>query len=256
MPNHFSSIGFEVTDASEFAALVERTAALATPLETSSGTYLLWEDPSGAELWLQLTRRRELIGVNPHFSGPARLRAHLTNQVHRSRSTELDGVFHAWAEPEPGEAHRVYPFLFDCPCRAAYDALALPGSAILQVAAFAHELDVHASVEAFEQTQAARDPKIAARSFVPAGLFRSEGDNDEPQSTAALTGTVLESGRRINGLSAAPFYWARVASLGGEYDVVIDAALTSEPPPVGGVVSGLFWLSAKLVRAAEPGAAS
>ena len=45
------------------------------------------------------------------------------------------------------------------------------------------------------------------------------------------------------------FYWARVKSICGEIDVVIDTVFVDEsnPPKVGGIVQGYFWLSGRVV---------
>ena len=48
-------------------------------------------------------------------------------------------------------------------------------------------------------------------------------------------------------LSEASFYWILVDTLGGLYDVVVDPTLIAEPPTIGNIVSGTFWLSGRLL---------
>jgi len=245
---HLSSIGFPCATPDDIGALADRVAPLADWIDTPTGTYLRWSGESGAEIWLQLSKDDKLIGLSPHFSGPSRMRVALTEMIVREDATPLDAAFHAWAEPEPGDEHRAYPFVFDCPNPRAHGDLRCPTTATVQVAAFAHEVELFPSVEDFEAAQAAREVKFELPSFIPAGLFSADGMSlRAAESVAVMTGVVKETARRHNDLTGDAFYWARLRSLAGEYDVVIDPALTPEPPQLGGVATGLFWLSGRFV---------
>jgi hypothetical protein len=43
-----------------------------------------------------------------------------------------------------------------------------------------------------------------------------------------------------------------VDTLGGEVDVVADVKLISSEPQIGGIVSGQFWLSGKIIQNGTP----
>jgi hypothetical protein len=58
---------------------------------------------------------------------------------------------------------------------------------------------------------------------------------------------VLAAEEKINTLTGHAFYWALVDTYGGAYDVVIDPSLLPGVPAVGGVISGSFWLSGRIV---------
>ena len=68
-----------------------------------------------------------------------------------------------------------------------------------------------------------------------------------PQAYGIFTGHVVEAAKRQNELSGHFFYWSLVDSLGDLFDVVIDPELVQNEPKVGGVLSGSFWLSGRLV---------
>jgi hypothetical protein len=51
-----------------------------------------------------------------------------------------------------------------------------------------------------------------------------------------------------NQRTKANFYWFLVETLGGEIDVVADPKLIASEPQLGGVVSGQFWLSGRLIE--------
>ncbi len=252
MPSHLSSIGFRVESEDDFGAIAERAAELAEPIKTKAGSYLRWRGASGAELWLQVDRSGDLVGMNPHFGGSARVRVSVESRVPRPSDTPLDGAFQAWVEPKAGVANRVYPLVFDCPNSASYAEAPVPGVGQAQLAAFAHEIEVHATRTAFDRAQAKREVKLDALSFIPAGLFRGGKQNPEPQATAVLSGIVRSSKTLKNEISGSPFHWARIESYAAEYDVVIDPDLAALPP-VGGIVSGFFWLSGTLINYPEAG---
>lgn len=241
MPSHFSTIGLPIDSQEEFLELANRLAAQCEPIVVKSGRYLRWSSPSGAEAWLQVDRRGELVGMNPHFSGASRVRVGLNARVRRPDATALDGAFHAWSDPPADDpATGSYPFVFDVPDFLCYADAVIPAVAQAQVAAFAHEVSVYGSIESYNASQTA-EPKFASQSFIPSGLFSpDEGATEPPQAHAILTGHVRRAEERINELSGKPFYWAEVESFGGVFDIVIDLELLNEVPAAGGVVSGSF----------------
>ena len=115
-----------------------------------------------------------------------------------------------------------------------------------RIAAFAHELSLFPSVEAYETAQTG-DIKFASQSFIPSGLFSPAGEKTEPpEAHAIFTGHIRKVEERTNELTNKGFWWALVESLGGVFDVVIDPELVEDTPQVGGVLSGAFWLSGRL----------
>ena len=88
MPSQFSSIGFHVTSGEDLAALASRVADRADTIDAAEGQYLKWAPPSGEQLWLQVKRSGDAMGMTPHFEGRASLRATLEARVARQGQTD------------------------------------------------------------------------------------------------------------------------------------------------------------------------
>lgn len=254
MPSQFSSIGFRVSTGEELAALASSVADRAETIDVQDGHYLKWAPASGEQLWLQLKRSGDAMGMNPHFEGPSVVRALLEARVTRKTHTPLDGTFLAWANPPAdGSPGGDYPFAFDCPDAAINDALELPALVDLQVAAFAQQITVHESEAAYHADQAAQGTAFDSRSFIPSGLISPSGEPvTPPESHALIAGHVVDAALRINSVSGEPYCWALVDTLGGTFDVISDPALLAAPVRPGNVVSGWFWLSARVRHDAPP----
>ena len=252
MPSQFSALGFSVSSGEDLAALASRVADRTDTVNAQAGQYLKWAPPSGEQLWLQVKYNGDAMGMNPHFEGKSSLRIALEARVVREAHTPLDGTFLAWANPPEGAtAGGEYPFVFDCPDAGVHDALTLPVTVTAQIAAFAQTISVHDSKAAYHAAQAAQGLSFAARSFIPSGLISPSGEPvTPPESHALIAGEVVEAAERFNAITGDPFWWALVDTIGGTFDVVIDASLVDAPIRAGNVVSGWFWLSGRLRTAA------
>jgi hypothetical protein len=248
MPSQFSAIGFDVKSGEDLAALASRVAERAETITVRDGQYLKWAPPTGEQLWLQVKRNGDAMGMNPHFSGKSSVRVAVETRVSRTSHTPLDGTFLGWANPPAGSpTGGDYPFAFDCPDAATHVNLAMPATMLAQVAAFAQQVSVYESKERYDAAQAAQGLAFASQSFIPSGLLSPNGDAiDPPEPHALFAGHVLEADERRNSLTGQPFWWALVATIGGSFDVVIDPDLLSDRPRAGNIVSGWFWLSGRL----------
>lgn len=188
-----------------------------------------------------------MIGSTPFFEGKSRLRVALTHRVHHANCTDYEGAMHAWMNPEAGSLESGdYPFVFDLVDYAVHTEMALPQVAEVRLAAFAHEIRVHAS-EAEYDAQDTGKPRFAVESFIPVGLFQSDDQPDaEPLSYALFTGVVVEAGA-LTGEMGGHYHWALVRTLGGEIDVVIEPELFDGTLQPGMVLSGTYWLCGRLL---------
>jgi len=247
MGSHFSTIGLPVASAEDMDALANQILPLAEPFAAPDGMYFRWQDPSGAEIWLQHNAKNELVGMTPHFAGGAAVCVGLTERIPIGQPGDLDGSFHAWADPE-GDAPDCgcYPFIFDAPDYWLHDDLELPAQRQVQIAAFAHQIAAFESEAAFE-ARSEDGPGHSAQLFIPTGLYPKDGEGALPQALAFISGYVRAAGEKINALTGRPFYWAQVQTIGGAYDVVIDSEMLPRAPVPGGVVHGSFWLSGRIV---------
>ena len=254
MPSQFSAIGFTVSSGEDLAALASQVAERADTIDAKAGQYLKWASPSGEQLWLQVKRNGDAMGMNPHFEGKSSVRVAVEARIARDTHTPLDGTFLAWANPPDGAgANGDYPFAFDCPDAATHDALALPATLTAQIAAFAQNVTVYESQDAYDAAQAAQGLPFPSRSFIPSGLISPSGEPvTPPESHALIAGEVIEAAERLNAVTGQPLWWALVDTVGGTYDVVIDPSLLSSPVRAGNVISGWFWLSGRLQKSIAP----
>jgi hypothetical protein len=246
---HFSTIGLAIQTDADLLEIIERILPTAEKFPTPSGTYHRWRDPSGAELWIQFNAENELVGVNPHFGGRSRVRALLTHSIESGSPGTLDGRFSGWADPAKAtpESSGAYPFLFDAPDAVCHHALEMPSEVDIQVAAFVHDIQVYANSRAYDATQTS-DQWHTSDTFIPSGLM----GGSELKAEAAFNGHVIAVERRTNQLTGVEFVWCLVRSTGGTFDVVADPEVLPGQPPVGGVISGSFWLSGRIGACEAP----
>lgn len=249
MPSHFSTVGFPLESEQDMYDLANRIGEDADVLEVSEGSYLRWSSSSGAEIWLHVDPDGDLVGMVPHFAGQSGLRVGITSRVVRPKQPALDGAFYAWADPPEDDIEAgLYPFVFDLPDYCSHSNLVLPRLVTTQVAAFAHEIAPYDTVDAFDADQP-KEGGLASQSFIPSGLFSPDaGLIEPPEAYAIFTGHVLQAEMKRNELTDRSFWWALVESYGGSFDVVIDPEILEAEPKVGGVVSGSFWLSGRLLE--------
>ncbi|SUO94546.1 hypothetical protein [Suttonella ornithocola] len=72
-------------------------SAFEKPITTAHGSYAVYADTSGGQLWLQTDNQNTIIGLNPHFSGFSRFPVHLTEFLPGNNA--MDGAFYAWLNP-------------------------------------------------------------------------------------------------------------------------------------------------------------
>lgn len=243
MVNHMTSIGFNVSNEQDFDEVMQLACTENNRIKVQEGYYFALKDVSGSQLWAQVNKNNECIGMNPHFSGKSNMYTLLNNSVDRPESI-LDGAIHAWAEPEGTiEEAGLFPFVFDLPNSNMYPHIVLPQLLHIQLAAFTHELDVYKNEEEYFAQQEG-EMKFAAQSFIPTGLFGESGA--PPQATAMFTGNVLETQRLQNATTGEFFNWSLIETLGGTIDMVTDEQLILQSIEVGSIVKGSFWLSGTL----------
>jgi hypothetical protein len=218
------------------------------------GFYFRFADVSGAEIYIQTNPAQEIVGFNPAFAGRTRFKGGLIARIERDTS-ELDGAFHAWADPQNDDFEKsgAFPFVFDVPDFRTHEKTELPKLCDVQLTAFAsNDFQLFADTEEFDASQES-ELKYASKSFIPSGLFafneQAESvDTIPPQAHAILTGEIREFELKTNEFTGANFYWFRTETHGGEIDLVADANLIETEPQTGGIVRGSFWLSGKLVQ--------
>lgn len=231
--------------------VIENLLSLVKRVDCPGGAYYIYRDKSGAEMYLQGNLQDELIGFNPHFAGKSRRTVCLVRQIERD-SSELDGGFHAWANPsDDSGATGDYPFVFDVPDFRMNANSHFPRVCEIQLTAFAsNDFKVYADEHEYYDSQE-DETKFAAESFIPSGLFLPDETGtviEPPRPIGIFAGETKEVVLKTNEHSGEKFYCFLVETLGGEVDVVADPKLISSEPKIGSIVSGQFWLSGRLVE--------
>src|SRR5262249_39817597 len=145
MPSHLSDIGFDLKTQEDFAQLAVKTCEAGQRFRTTDGSYMKWSPGGGIELWAQLDRDDQIIGLCPHFHGNGRMSVGIVNQVKRSDSTVLDAAYYGWANPsERSVEDGDFPFVFDVPNDKIQEPR-LGSVVVVQLAAFAHEIESFSS---------------------------------------------------------------------------------------------------------------
>jgi len=242
-----SNIGFTIDTEDEFASLIEKSFETATQIEVPWGFYIHFIDSSGAELWTQLNLDGEFIGFHPHFHGMSRRVVALTREI-ASDESELDGMFHAWANPaEPTEPESGdYPFVFNVPDMKVLDEMEYPQNVEIQLTAFASDLEFYPNEDDYYGSQD-EELQFAVESFMPIGLFDEDESGEAPEPFAVFSGVVQQSEVRTNEMTGEKFYWMLVDTLGGEVDVVASVELCESLPNPLSVIQGQFWLSGRIL---------
>jgi hypothetical protein len=246
-----SDIGFPTPDEQAVNDMIMHVLEVAKPEKCERGFYIVYSDESGAEIFLQGNLQQELIGFNPHYAGKSRRKVGLKKAIERE-SSELDGGFEAWANPidEDGEISGEYPFVFDAPDFRAINDLQFQRIAELQLTAFAsNDFKIFQSQSDYEKSQIG-EAQLAAKSFIPTGMFLPDEKAtpiEPPRPVGMFAGEIKEYELKTNQLSGEKFYWLLVETYGGEIDVVADPKLIVDEPKIGGIVSGQFWLSGRVI---------
>ena len=242
-----SNIGFNIDTEEEFASLIEKSFETASQIEVPWGFYIHFIDSSGAELWTQLNLDGEFIGFHPHFHGMSRRVVAITRQI-EGEDSELDGMFHAWAnpaeltEPESGD----YPFVFNVPDMKVLDEMDYPQNVEIQLTAFASDLEFYPNEDDYYGSQD-EELQFAVESFMPIGLFDEDENGEAPEPFAVFSGVVKQSEVRTNEMTGEEFYWMLVDTLGGEVDVVASTDLCESLPNPLSIIQGQFWLSGRIL---------
>jgi len=241
--SNFSNIGFKADTIDEYSDLGIKVIDTGTRKEFDGGAYAYCQDPSGAEVWLQVTSASKDIGLNPYFRGESKRLVSLLHEV-KQEDKILGYTVKAWADPQDSSSgdSGLYPFTFEIINGAEYTSILYPQNITIQLSAFPQGFSIYNNEEDFHSSS---DGNFAVHSFVPqSSLFEDEG-TDSPYGF--LTGTNREYKKVKNEMSSNFFYSFLIDTLGGEMDVVIDANLIDEPPSVGGVIQGVFWLVGSFV---------
>ncbi len=249
MPSHFTSIGFPAESVEEIEALALKVIADTRTFNCPKGRYLRWASGEGAELWLQMDEAYNLIGVTPFFQKKSVMNVSITRVFHREDDTVLEGAIRGWVNPKHHNPQiGAFEFVCDVVDIGRYPNLDVPLISPIRLSAFAYNLDVFSSLEAFHASETGQG-KPNPESFVQSGLTKmGERTSLLPESYADISGRVVETAILRNSHTNQEYYWVLVRTEGGIIDVVCDPTLVAEPITSGDIVSGYFWLCGEILK--------
>ena len=232
---------------------------------------------------VDLKTRHLVAGPDPHFCGMSRMKIKVKKKLEWVGGTEamFKGDARDMLDTFPPEEEEIYrdeegnlhinkglQLEFQCPAflRCGKE-LKVPSEeeasserlcpiVTAQVAAFAHEVSVFDSLDDYEShcnKQKEEDEEaiiFSDKSYMPPVMVEQKTQTDQahPAPKCCLfVGHVLQAEERLNEYTGEIYYWALVETIGDvKFDVVIhpDLVDNQSPPRRGGIVKGVFFLSA------------
>ncbi len=214
MVTPFDCLGFAPLDAEAFGTLLDTAAEAGEDLNAPGGSYVLWVPKPGVELWVQVGKKDEILGMNPHFHGDGRVAATYV-RVHGNATNPLEGAIEFTVDGVPVVA--------DAPDLARVRHKLAAGPALnTQLVVFAATL--------------------GPASHAP-GVIASVAKGD---GSVGVTGTVVTATVR-EGLDL-PFHHVLLKTASGTWDVVFPA--TVPLPAVASTVTVRGWVSGRVEESA------
>lgn len=231
MSNDYSDIGFQINDEADFSALHTAHPELLARRENIYGETAELFSPDGrAELWYYADEN----GVFGCYAEPG---------YHSGRSTEV--VPQKWL---PGAVLEVETAI--CPLTVAVPGVFLAPLELnkpcnMELTLFARNLEAYENADTFVEKH---EGSTAPESIIPYGSFSLPKKEEEfaPDAVAEVSGVITEVALRENPIHRWMYYEIGLSCLGVEFTVVANADLLLEPPQVGNILHGFYWVSGRM----------
>ncbi len=254
--SHFTMVGFALNTHDQ-ASLVQTTSQLLPKCEMSKlsdrDLICLIKDQSGAELRIGLLQnasgQAEIATMDPSFSGEGQTSVDVVGDVSDPADEPFEVTISAHFSGDKT------PIVFDLADPSEAGAFAAGKTLDADITAFGFEPKIYSNADSFVAAQRKKHSKImfSPEFFVPSGTFYEKvggamPDNAKrPVSYADLAGKVLKSDLRTNSAGTRQFWWATVATYdGATMDVVMDPRSVTVKPVPGSIITGRFWLTARV----------
>jgi len=230
-------------------ALARKAAAAGERHPAPDGTALVrWSVGGGPEVWTQLDRDGEVIGATPFFATGITYRIAVTGSGEAPEDS-LDGWIDGWMEPIEDDE----PFSGAFPLRADLIDYPLVRSRIgtlptihhIELVALAHEVDLYPDESAYTRSTE-ETYRLPVQSFVSAAHFSVDDPSGIEESTAMVTGSVRESHLLTNAATGVSFWRIQLMTKGIPLNAFVDREMSQDEPRPGQVLSGSFWLLARI----------
>ena len=212
-------------------------------------------DKSGAEIYIGFSVKPEaamsVSTVNPAFAGEGRTSVEIDTTLPNKDETFRPFEIQVSAR-FAGEST---PLVFDLADPRQRGVFSHGAKISVDISAFSYKPEIYDNQAAFDRAQSKANVQVrfASNFFIPAGMFLDSvggaANADGPTSYADLAGTVIKAQLRANAAGRGKFWWALVRTYGGStMDVVLDPSTVRRKLRAGSILTGRFWLSARLTQ--------
>jgi hypothetical protein len=238
------AIGFGAGALGPAADVVRQLAETAVEVvETEAGFYKVCRLAGGAEVWLHIgppggVQAGRIVGITPFHSAEGTVRVRIVDIVNAGESDRMAGAYLCYlpaqmrGDRELGIALEMIPFT---------RRLGAVVSQLrdVQVLALASEAAVYHSVREFLSTvpkDRLVSPGAIAPLLVAGGADRHFATTGQMRCLALVTGLVRQGRRVVNPLSGQPYWWLRIDTDRGPFNVVVHEAQLNGKALVAGAV--------------------
>lgn len=246
MTSTYSDAGFDFPSPKVMADFLAEKQGSSQSMPTPfGGRYGVYTDSVGRQLYAQYNPEDQLIGCNPHVVGKGVFRGSVAGALPSEQHPLDGGVLIQTIDDQPG-----VPLLIDTPNFRLHACFLEQGTeATFQITAFPLQRSSFSYAQDTESFAAGPYGKLAASSaLIPSGLFRPGGERvDPPNPYAILVGPITEVALLPSDTGTATWR-CEMKTLGGTVTLSAGKDLFPDEPRVGGIVAGMFYLSALLLE--------
>ncbi len=255
MASNFSSMGLKVKSKEDFNALLKKTKEKGKRIPTDFGSYAKWEMGNGFEFWGKIDKSDYFYDFNPHFSGNSRIKAKMGKIINKNLWKKNEKYLKCMINLDD-EEYRAIPIMFDSPDIESYDKIKRSQDISISVSGIAYDIGVYEDVNDFFKLESNAHSKTnSARKelnnktelFLPLGALKRNLFKAKLKTKAFIAGYVLDTKIIENEYSKLTTCWAKVKTLGGEIDILVDEEILERKIYKGSYVVGFFWLSGRIL---------
>jgi hypothetical protein len=237
LASHLDCIGVPASNPDDLAGFTRNLAGRGEILpRQDGGRMVVWRDPSGAGMVLNLNHDNRIQCVTPTFAAPSRLQAAARGFEPDEKCRFCDRLI---LEVFVGGGRAIYPVPVQLEdLGSTRTQVPDQGRLTAALTAFAEGIDVWADDAEYAKSQTG---KIK---LPPELLVRTQS----AQAQVMMAGRVVRCERKVNTVTEREFYAAHLRTLGIGVDVVASKADLPNGLAPGNVVQGIFWLVGRVVE--------
>jgi hypothetical protein len=238
-PNQYQHLGFRIQSPHDLESFLKKVRGVMVEQNTHhGGTYRVYTNKHGGQLYAQYDPQDNLIGCLTHLVADCRYRVKFSGAITDQRFP-MDGlIMSELVDDQPG-----VPFAIDSP-NFWVDAHKLePESEVeLQITGFPQQAAFYKSVKEFSKSPLGQLAHTGA--MIPSGLFSPSGEAVErPTGNAIICGPIEQVELCKSGFMEPGFWKCIVSTLGGRVVVPFSTSGLKSKPKVGGIIAGSVSVS-------------